>query len=133
MPILDTVVLFAAADSSDRLHESAIKQLRMLGGTQLIGTFALLEFDVVLKSNGFSTKMRMEEVALLLRDFPFVAGATHSASPGTLYRAILCEREFDLGYFDALLAAEAMEHDGKTVSTDRAFDKIPGLKRIPLS
>lgn len=133
MPILDTVVLFAAADSSDRLHESAIEQLRMLGGAQLMGTFALLEFDVVLKSNGFSTKMRMEEVAMLLRDFPLVADATHCASPGTLYRAILCEQEFDLGYFDALLAAEALEHDGKIVSSDRAFDRIPGLRRIPLS
>lgn len=68
-------MLFAAADSSDRLHESAIEQLRMLGGTQLIGTFALLEFDVVLKSNGFSTKMRMEEVALLLRYYAGTAEA----------------------------------------------------------
>ncbi|MBI2649503.1 MAG: PIN domain-containing protein [Thaumarchaeota archaeon] len=132
-PLLDTVVLFAAADSLDPLHESAVHHMRKLGGAYLIGTFALLEFDVVLKSNGFSNEKRIEEFALLLRDYPAAAEATHGVSPSALYLAILCEREFDLSYFDALIAAEAIDHDGKIVSNDRAFDRIPGLSRISLS
>lgn len=42
------------------------------------------------------------------------------------------ETRFELDYFDALLASEALEHDGEVVSSDRQFDKIPGLRRVTL-
>jgi predicted nucleic acid-binding protein len=132
MPILDTVVLFAAADPSDRLHEDGVRHLRKVGGRLLVGTFALMEFDVVLKSRGLSGSERMKEMALLMKDFPDVASSVHPISPSTLYLAALNEREFGLDYFDSLMAAEAGQHDGAMVSSDRAFDTVPNLKRIPL-
>jgi len=37
--------------------------------------------------------------------------------------------EYKLDYFDAGVAAEALQHDGIVISTDKAFDKIPYIKR----
>jgi predicted nucleic acid-binding protein len=132
MPIIDTVALFAAADPSDRFHGKATAQLRKLGGGLLLGTFALMEFDVVLKSRGFPEGARREEMTLLALDFPGAVTSVHPVTPKTLYLAALYEEKFALGYFDSLIAAEASEHDGTIVSTDREFDKIPGLRRVSL-
>lgn len=130
MPVLDTAVIFAAADPEDPSHTKALKHLAKLGPKRLLATFALIEFDIVLKSRGYTDENRMEKLALLLRDFPASATSIHPITPATLYAAALNERSFRVDYFDAAVAAEAMEHDGKVVSTDRAFDVIPGLKRI---
>jgi predicted nucleic acid-binding protein len=132
MPILDTVVLFAAADPLDKFHEDSVRHLRKVGGEVLVGTSALMEFDIVLKSRGLPAIARMKEMALLMKDYPEVSSSVHPVSPATLYLAALHEREFHLDYFDALMAAEAAEHDGEMVSTDRAFDAVPNLKRIAL-
>jgi predicted nucleic acid-binding protein len=132
MPILDTVVLFAAADPLDKYHEDGVRHLRKVGGKVLVATCALMEFDIVLKSRGLSASHRMKEMALLLKDYPDVASSVHPVSPATVYLAALHEREFSLDYFDALMAAEAAEHDGEMVSSDRAFDVVPNLKRVPL-
>jgi predicted nucleic acid-binding protein len=132
MPILDTVVLFGAADPMDRFHKSAVSFLSKLGSSFLLGTFAIMEFDVVLKSSGLSNTKRMEEMTLLTRDFPNIGRSIHRVSPTTFYLAALFEEEFRLDYFDALIAAEATEHDGIVVSSDRELDRIPNLRRIRL-
>jgi len=132
MPIIDTVALFAAADPTDRFHIKAMAQLRGLGGGLLLGTFALMEFDVVLKSRGLSAEARRREMTLLMIDFPLAVTSVHPITPKTLYLAALYEEKFVLGYFDSLIAAEASEHDGAIVSTNREFDRIPGLRRVSL-
>jgi len=132
MPILDTVVLFAAADPLDKFHRDGVAQLRKAGGGTQIGTSVLMEFDIVLKSKGLSAGDRMHEMALLMNDYPNAASSVHKISSSTLYLAALHEREFGLDYFDALIAAEAAEQDGEVVSSDRAFDSVPNLKRVPL-
>ena len=101
MPIVDTVALFAAAEPSDRFHGKATAQLRRLGNGLLLGTFALMEFDVVLRSRGFSARTRREEMTLLALDFPGAVASVHPVTPKTLYLAALYEEEFALGYFDS--------------------------------
>jgi predicted nucleic acid-binding protein len=132
MPVLDTVVLFAAADPLDKFHEEGVRRLRSVGGKSLVATSALMEFDMVLKSRGLSSSERMKLMSLLRAEFPDVASSVHPISLSTLYLAALHEREFGLDYFDALIAAEAAEHDGEMVSSDRAFDTVPNLKRVRL-
>ncbi len=133
MPILDTVVLFAAADAGDRFHRDSLGRLGNASKETMLGTFALLEFDLVLKSRGSTAEQRSDLMVLLLKDFANIATAIHSVSPSTIAIAAQLESRFGLDYFDALLASESMEHDGIIVSTDREFEKIPGLKRIPLA
>jgi len=127
MPILDTVVLFAAADRKDPKHGKAIKYL---GGNKetYLASFALLEFDIVLKSRGFSADKRMELQALLLKDYPQIK--IHPLTSQTLYLLAMIEKDYQLEYFDAGVAAEALQHDGVVISTDKSFEKIKRLKRV---
>jgi len=126
-------VLFAAADDTDRFHERAKLHLSRLSASTLLGTFTLLEFDVVLKSNGYSANQRREQLLLLVKDYPRAATRIHQVCPSTLVLASTIEENSYLDYFDALIAAESVEHDGTVVSSDREFDKVLGLTRIPLA
>ena len=52
---------------------SAKKHLRLVGEQEVyLGAFALFEFDITLKSRGFTFEERMEKYALLLRDYPLI-------------------------------------------------------------
>ncbi|RJS86589.1 type II toxin-antitoxin system VapC family toxin [Methanophagales archaeon] len=42
------------------------------------------------------------------------------------------EEKYGLSYFDSLIAASAFKVDSAVVSDDSAFDRVQGLKRIPL-
>lgn len=130
LPILDTVVLFAAADEKDPRHGKAKGYMRKLRGKEFyLASFALMEFDIVLKSRGVSSEERMEEHALLLKDFPELHEKVFPLNPSTLYLAAKLEGELGLDYFDAGVAAEALQHDGEVISTDKAFERVRHLKR----
>ncbi len=131
MPLLDTVVLFGTADSNDPHHERAKRHLRRISEPEVyLATFALLEFDIVMKSRGLSFEDRMEKHAILLRDNPELDRKVAGISPATLYLASRLEEAAELEYFDAGVAAEAIQLDGRVISTDRAFDLVEGLTRI---
>jgi len=130
MPVIDTVVLFAAADSKDPRHEKAYIYLEKLSeNNYIISCLALLEFDIVLKSRGLPPEDRMEKLALLMADYPQIKEKTGRITPLTLYLLAKLEMEYNLDYFDAGVAAEALQHDGIIISTDRAFDKVPNIER----
>jgi predicted nucleic acid-binding protein len=121
--ILDTVILFATADSNDKQHERAKRHLQRIGEPEVyLGAFALFEFDITLKSRGFTFEERMEKHALLLRDHPTLEGKIAKLNPSTFYMTSRLEEETELEYFDA-------DIDGSVVSSDRAFDKVEGLTR----
>ena len=123
-------MLFATADSEDKHHELAKRHLQRIDDPQVyLGTFALFEFDITLKCRGFTFGQRMEKHALLLRDYPSLDRKIAKLSPSTFYLVSRLEEETDLEYFDAGIAAEAMQLDGSVDSTDRAFDKVEGLTR----
>jgi len=126
VPVLDTVVLFAAADRRDARHSKAVSYLR--SEEAYLASFALLEFDVVLKSRGLTADRRMELQALLMKDYPRLK--VHGLTPETLYLAAMIEKDYGLEYFDAGVAAEALQCDAVVVSTDRSFDRVKGLTRI---
>lgn len=131
MPVLDTVVLFATADSNDKHHDRAKRHMEHIGEPEVyLGALALLEFDITLKSRGFSFEERMEKHALLLRDYPELDRKVAQLSPAVFYLTSKIEGEVALEYFDAGIAAEALHLDGTVVSTDRAFDRVEGLTRI---
>jgi PIN domain nuclease of toxin-antitoxin system len=105
-----------------------MKNLRNKG--YKLSAFALFEFDIVLKSRGFSFDERMEKVALLIKDFPLVTRRISSITPATIYLVAKLEKELSMDYFDAGIASEALQSDGVVVSTDKAFDDVPHVKRI---
>lgn len=130
MPILDTAVLFATADSNDKYHGPAKRHMRQITDPRVyLGAFAVFEFDITMKSRGFTFGQRMEEYASLLGDYPPLDRKVARLAPSTFYLASRLEEETGLEYFDAGIAAEALQLDGSVVSTDRAFDKVEGLTR----
>lgn len=131
MPVLDTVVLFGTADSNDEHHERAKRHLRSVSEPGVyLGMFALMEFDIVMKSRGLTFEDRMEKHASLLRDYPELDQKVTSVTPAVMYLTSRLEGEAKLEYFDAGVAAEALRLDGTVISTDRAFDRVEGLKRL---
>jgi PIN domain nuclease of toxin-antitoxin system len=131
LPVLDTVILFAVADSKDQYHSSAINHMKNIRKKNYrLSAFALLEFDVVLKSRGISFNDRMEKVALLINDFPQVTRRMSSITPATIYLTARLEKELSMDYFDGGVASEALQSDGVVISTDRVFDRVPNLTRI---
>ena len=129
MPVLDTVVLFAALSEADPRHERAVYHVGKLGEEgYYVSATALVELDIVLKSRGFSHEERMEIFALLAADYPHAR--VSPLSPMTFYVAAKVEEEHGLDYFDACVAAEALLLDGIVVSTDEAFDRVAGLRMI---
>lgn len=125
------MVLFAAADRKDKHHSVAKNHMRNLTRkNQRLSAFAMLEFDIVLKSRGFSFEERMEKAALLIKDFPPVTKKLSSITPATIYLTARLEKELSMEYFDAGVASEALQTDGVIISTDRIFDKVPNLERV---
>ncbi len=133
MPVLDTVVLFAAANPADKYHADASSHLARVGRRVKVAAAGLLEFDLVLKARGYSPSSRMREFRSMIEGFPEIEDASGTFAPRTLYVGAAIEEGFGLDYFDALIAAEALVFDGKLVSSDRDFDSVPGLERIALA
>jgi predicted nucleic acid-binding protein len=131
LPALDTEVLFAL-DPKDPHHRRALRLLSSEPGLTVPDT-ALTEFVFVLRA--METGAR--EIGQIVLDVSKVlgdAGVKQAKTLDTLLLARQCELEVAQGmtFFDSLLAASALSLDQAIVSDDKAFDSVPGLKRIPL-
>lgn len=128
MPVIDTLILFGAADSKDKYHEYGVKYLEGVNkGLYSLPSLALMEFDIVLKSKGFNFVERMEKHALLLADFPNIEKYIVNLSPSVLYNLARLEDEYKLDYFDAGICAQALQVDGIVITVDK---KIAAIKEI---
>ena len=129
--MLDTEVLFAA-DPKDRHHDKALKLFA--SRTDIVAPdTALLEFAEVLKTMGVPPPGVRRFVLALDRALS-EQGVRQGRTICAQLLARQCELETRIGmtYFDSLIAASALALDGTVVSDDKAFDDVPGLRRIPL-
>lgn len=51
-------------------------------------------------------------------------------APKTILLAIKLREDYDLSFFDSHHIAVALENDGKLISTDQEFDRVPELELI---
>lgn len=130
MPVIDTLVLFAAADSKDKWHQIGSKLLNDVNENQewYIPSFALLEFDLVLKSREYSESDRMEKLALLINDYPHLEEKTIPITPKIIHETARVESLYLLDYFDAGMVASALILDKKIATTDQKIIKIPEIE-----
>src|SRR6266571_3380028 len=80
----------------------------------------MLEFDIVMKSRGFSHGQRMLQHALLAKDYPDSTVKVRPVSPTVLYLSARIEGEEGTDYFDA----------GVAVQISRGFQKIPNMAPV---
>lgn len=133
MPVLETDFLKALIDPQDRLHEKAVKALkRVEEGHWYVASSAFLEFDLLLKKGGVSLEDRIDVFESLkpLISLEVVRKLSHQtlAVAGRLQKTY----SFSNFYFDSLHLGTAIEHDQQIVSSDRSFDHVREVKRIPL-
>ncbi len=132
MPVADTEFLFSL-NPRDRKHRYGIRLLKEISGLVVPDT-AALEFQVVLRARGRSlSQVKMALLALheALRRNNVKEAQTFSLSLLALQSEL--EERYGLSYFDSLIAASALKLDCQVISDDDSFDRVPNLKRIPLS
>jgi predicted nucleic acid-binding protein len=132
MPVADTEFLFAL-NPKDCKHQNAIRLLKEVSNLVVPDT-AALEFQAVLRARGRNPS----QVKMALLALYEVLKRNNVKEAKTLGLSLLAfqseiEENYGLSYFDSLLAASALTLDRQVISDDYAFDKVPGLKRIPLS
>lgn len=132
MPAADTELIFAL-NPRDPKHGDALRKLGEVPGLVVPDT-ALLEFQAVLRSRG-RTPSQVRAALLALRQILSQHGVEEASTLSTRLLIDQCELEerYGLSCFDSLLAASALALDRRIVSDDRAFDRVPGLERVPLS
>jgi len=131
MPVADTELLFAL-NPRDKRHKGALKALSIKG--LKVPDTAILEFQIVLKARGRKTSeisSAMQALKHIFRQRKIKEVSTISID--LFIKQSEIEEKYGLTYFDSLIAASALMVDGMVVSDDKAFDKIPMLKRIPLT
>jgi len=133
MPVLETDFLKALVDPQDRLHDRAVRALkRVEEGQWYLASSAFLEFDLLLKKGGVSLEDRIDVFESLKPHVPLecVCKLSHQtlAIAGRLQKAY----GFSNFYFDSLHLGTAVEHDGQIVSSDKSFENVGEVKRIPL-
>lgn len=132
MPVVDTEVLFALSPK-DPKHQHAIKLLTELASLTAPDT-AVFEFQIVLRARGKrSSEVKM--ALLALHEALTRHDVKEEKTLSTSLLALQCDLEerYDLSYFDSLIAASALTLDRQVLSDDETFNKVPDIKRIPLS
>lgn len=130
MPIADTEFLFAL-NPKERKHGEALRSLSLKG--LKIPDTAIFEFQIVLRARSRTPK----EIASAMRAIKQIFESRKLNEVCTMksdlfIRQAEIEEKAGLSYFDSLIAASALAVDGALLSDDSAFDRVQGLKRIPL-
>ncbi|RLI77773.1 hypothetical protein DRP04_10890 [Archaeoglobales archaeon] len=132
MPVADTDLLFAL-NPKDKKHEKALKLISTVRGIKVPDT-ALFEFVVVLKARGRNAKNIREAVNALKNIFNRnLMREVKTIDTELIAKQTEIEKKYGLTFFDSLIASSALKLDKTVISDDRAFDKVPELKRIPIS
>lgn len=132
MPVIDTIVLFSAANTEHKWHLIGKSALHLVNtdNNWWIPSFTLVEFDLVLKSRGFSNEERMESYSLLIHDFPNIIDKSYPITPLVLHETSRLEDVYKLDYFDAGIAATSLAVDGKIATNDRHLKRITEIESI---
>ena len=134
MPTLETDFVKGILDPKDRLHASCQRALaKVRRGEWNVASSALVELDLLLKHGGVGADERSTIFETLSAEIPkeTLRGVVHTtlSVAATLQSRHRDARHF---YFDSIHLAVALEGDGKIVSSDRYFEHVRGVTRIPL-
>jgi len=98
-----------------------------------VASSAFIELDLLLKNSGASIGDRIMIFQALKSEIP--KETILAVSPQTLSQAALLQSKYhkiSRFYFDSIHLAIATELDDEIVSSDKTFDQVEEIKRIPL-
>ncbi len=120
MRLIDTVVLMAAINPNDKLHEVAREHLKRLSDAEdtYLPAPILIEFDLELKSHGFTE----DERAITFEDLTPVIPPERVFPQSVIAMASAAEfQRSGMSYFDSLISSMAKELEASVITTDRAI------------
>jgi len=129
LPVADTELLFAL-NPKDRRHEKALATLSMRN--LKVPDTALFEFQAVLRARGRKAAEVARAMAALKQVFGRKIKEAATITTKLFMMQAEIEEKYGLSYFDSLVEASALMLDGIVVSDDKAFDRVEGLRRVPL-
>ena len=131
MPVIELDMMIAMVNRADPLHSVAAKLFEevakgRLGGAAVPAS-AYMEYELVLRSKGYNTEAILGDIEAFRRienlgEVPLTARV--------IVEAARLRDKYGLTYFDSLHAASALHHDKTIISTDKAYQKVPGLRTI---
>lgn len=136
MPVLDTEVLFAL-DPRDPKHGAVLRllsELRGEGKRILVPDTAIFEFQIVLRSIDKKPLIIKAAILALRRAIEINGGEEiNTISSALLAQQCEIEERYGLTYFDSRIATSTLSLNSELISDDDAFDRVPYIRRIPLS
>lgn len=131
MPCIELDLLIAFVNSIDELHEKADEIFLRVSRKELQDIYAAssayMEYELVHRAKGVPDGEVMEDLDAFSR-YPNLGEATLKVE--TLIKAAELRSGYGLTCFDSIHAATAILHDGVIISSDRAYDNVPGLRRL---
>ena len=132
MPLIETDTLYAFLNKNDEYHEFADKIMVKINNGKfkaIISSVSLIELQLIYKSKEIEYEFEMDLVDLQrIKNMEWV-----SLDPISSLTAIHLRKRYELSFFDSLHAGLAINLDKQIISQDKEYDKISGLKRIPLT
>lgn len=131
MPVADTEILFAL-NPRDPKHPQVLRLLKPRTDVTAPDV-AMLEFQLVLRARGRRpAQVKMAMLALHEALVRYRVREVQTLNSSSLALQCELEEKHGLSYFDSLVAAAALALDRKVISSDEAFDGVPGLERVRL-
>jgi len=134
LPVFETDFLKGLIDPNDKFHSYSTEALEKVKTKRwYVASSAFLELDLLLKNSRIPIDDRTLIFQTLKSEIP--RETILIISPETLVQALFLQKKYPKipkFYFDSLHLASATMLDHQIVSSDRSFDEIEEIRRIPL-
>lgn len=129
MPLLENDTLFAYLNKYDSKHAVAERLFQKLQNGEIeveISSISLIEMELIYRSEKMEDRL-LEHLAAVaaLPNVKYTA-----LTPDVAVASVYLRQTLNLTFFDSHYAATALNMDGKIISFDQGYDKVPGLIRI---
>ncbi len=132
MPLIETDLLYSFLNANDINHTFANNIILQVNSGDLAVKFSsvsLIELQLIYKSKNIEYEFELDLVELQrIKNIEWALLDTISS-----LTAIYLRKKYDLSFFDSLHIGIAINLDKQIISQDKEYDRITGLKRIPLN
>ncbi len=129
MVLMENDVIFAYMNEEDRNHYAAVRVFDKLRNGELkvdLSGITLLEMELIYRTQGRESELlRIMSALLTLPNVNFVP-----LTPEIIITSVRLRERVGLSFFDSHYAATALYLNGKVISFDEAYGKVPGIARI---
>lgn len=129
MPLLENDIIFAYLNEHDPKHDVAEKIFQKLHTGEImveISSVSMIEMELIYRSE------QMEDV--LLRHMTAIVALPNVTyvplTPDVVIASVYLRQTLNMTFFDSHYAATALSLDNKIISSNHAYDNVPGLTRI---